>query len=112
MTKEWMKIIIAALFEVGWVVGLKHSNTWWEWIATGIAVYISFYVLIKAGEKLPVGTVYTVFVGLGTSGVVLVDILVFNEPFTFMTILLIGLLMAGTIGLKMSSDEKGKGESN
>lgn len=32
-----------------------------------------FYALIKAGEELPVGTAYAVFVGLGSAGTIVTD---------------------------------------
>ena len=38
-----------------------------------------FYLLIKATDSLPVGTVYAVFTGLGTAGTVLSEILLFKE---------------------------------
>ena len=81
---EWMKIVFAALFEVLWVIGLKHADGFLEWSGTLIAIGISFYFLIMAGEKLPAGTVYAVFTGLGTAGTVLVGWLVFGEPMDFL----------------------------
>lgn len=64
---EWLKVVGAAVFEVMWVIGLKHASTMWEWLITVVAIIISFYVMISASTKLPVGTVYSVFVGLGTA---------------------------------------------
>ena len=52
---------------------MKHSTTWWEILGTVIAIFISFYALIKAGEELPVGTAYAVFVGLGSAGTIVTD---------------------------------------
>ena len=75
-----MKVFIAAFFEVLWVIGLKHADNFWTWTGTIIAIIISFYLMIMAGRKLPVGTVYAVFVGLGTAGTVLSEILFFDEP--------------------------------
>src|ERR1700740_112209 len=80
MNKQWLSVVIAAFFEVGWVIGLKHAGNALEWIGTAIAIFVSFYLLIKAGESLPVGTVYAVFVGLGTAGTVCADSLLFGEP--------------------------------
>ena len=64
-----------SFFEVIWVIGLKHANTFLTWTGTIIAIIISFYLLIMAGKKLPVGTAYAVFVGLGTAGTVISEIL-------------------------------------
>lgn len=57
--------------------------------------------MIMAGRKLPVGTVYAVFVGLGTAGTVLSEIIIFNEAFSGAKLLLVGILLAGVIGLKL-----------
>ncbi|MEH7306057.1 DMT family transporter [Neobacillus drentensis] len=101
MNTNWIKVFVAALFEVFWVIGLKHANDFWTWTGTVISIIISFYVMIMAGRKLPVGTVYAVFVGLGTAGTVISEILFFGEPFKMSKILLILLLLAGVIGLKL-----------
>ena len=113
MNANWLKVIVAALFEVCWVMGLKHADDVWAWVGTIIAIFISFYVMIMAGRKLPVGTVYAVFVGLGTAGTVLSEILFFGEPFKMSKILLILLLLAGVMGLKVVTPDTGKkgGES-
>ncbi|WP_216831287.1 DMT family transporter [Alkalihalobacterium elongatum] len=105
MQKVWWSVFIAAGFEVLWVIGLKHSYNVWTWIGTAIAVFVSFYLMIMAGKKLPVGTVYAVFVGLGTVGTIIADILIFNEPVHTIKILLISLLLFGVIGLKVVTPE-------
>ncbi|MHA0855365.1 DMT family transporter [Paenibacillus sp. CMAA1364] len=112
MNREWLKVIIAAFFEVMWVIGLKHANDVWTWTGTLIAIVVSFYVLIMAGRKLPIGTVYAVFVGMGTAGTVLADVVLFGEPIKLMTILLIVLLLAGVLGLKLVTEEKSEKEAN
>ncbi|CAH0347620.1 multidrug efflux SMR transporter [Bacillus sp. CECT 9360] len=100
MNRDWIKVVIAAFFEVLWVIGLKHADGFWSWTGTVISIIISFYVMIMAGRRLPVGTVYAVFVGLGTAGTALSEILIFGEPFKLSKILLTLLLLAGVIGLK------------
>ncbi|GEN85177.1 multidrug resistance protein SMR [Sporosarcina luteola] len=101
MNKEWIKVVIAAFFEVFWVIGLKHAYDFWAWTGTAIAIFVSFYLMIMAGRKLPVGTVYAVFVGLGTAGTVFSEILIFGEPFKVEKVLLIVVLLAGVVGLKL-----------
>ncbi|MBW8351296.1 multidrug efflux SMR transporter [Bacillus sp. IITD106] len=106
MNTDWIKVFVAAFFEVLWVIGLKHADNFWAWAGTIIAIIISFYVMIMAGRKLPVGTVYAVFVGLGTAGTVFSEILFFGEPFKMDKILLILVLLAGVIGLKLVTKDK------
>ncbi len=108
MNTNWIKVIVAAFFEVFWVIGLKHADDFWTWAGTVISIIVSFYVMIMAGRKLPVGTVYAVFVGLGTAGTVIAEILFFGEPFKMSKILMILLLLAGVIGLKLVTTDKVK----
>ncbi|MBK5350263.1 multidrug efflux SMR transporter [Bacillus sp. TH44] len=106
MSKDWIKVFIAAFFEIFWVIGLKNAGDFWTWTGTIIAIFFSFYLMIMAGRKLPVGTVYAVFVGLGTAGTVFSEILFFGEPFKVGKVLLILFLLAGVIGLKLVTDDK------
>lgn len=106
MDKAWIKVFIAAFFEVFWVIGLKHAEDFWTWTGTIISIFISFYLMIMAGRKLPVGTVYAIFVGVGTAGTVFSEILFFNEPFKVEKVLLILLLLIGVIGLKLVTKDK------
>ncbi len=106
MNKEWTKVMAAAIFEVFWVIGLKHATGFWSWSGTVICIFISFYLMIMAGKKLPVGTVYAVFVGLGTAGTVLSEILIFHEPIQPAKFLFIFLLLIGVVGLKTVTNIK------
>ena len=106
MTKYWILVFIAGLIEIGWAMGLKYANTLPLWIGVIALIVLSFYVLIIATEKLPVSTVYAVFTGIGTAGTVIVETVLFNEPFSLTKIGFIVLLLIGVIGLKMLSGEK------
>lgn len=101
MNRSWLLIIIGALFEVMWVIGFKHADDLLTWAGTVVAVVISFVLIIIASIKLPVGTVYAVFTGLGTAGTVLSEMVLFNEPVKLTKLLLIALLLAGVLGLKL-----------
>ncbi|QRG68389.1 DMT family transporter [Brevibacillus choshinensis] len=101
MGKNWLLVVIAGMFEVGWVAGLKHADSILTWAFTVIALVVSFAVLIYSGKKLPTSTVYAVFVGLGTAGTVISEMVFFGEPFSWAKIGLIALLLIGIIGLKL-----------
>ncbi|MNB90409.1 Multidrug resistance protein YkkC [compost metagenome] len=103
MNRSWIYIFIGALFEVVWVIGFKHADDIVTWGATIVALVVSFYLIITASIKLPVGTVYAVFTGLGTAGTVLAEMLLFDEPVKPVKLLLIALLLAGVLGLKLYS---------
>lgn len=106
MNKSWNILFLAGLFEIGWVVGLKHADSAMTWILTAVAIYVSMHLLILASQKLPAGTAYAVFAGIGTTGTVILEIVIFGEPFRLIKMLLIILLLSGVIGLKLVTDEQ------
>ena len=89
----------------------NNADSIFSWLFTLIFIILSFYLVINATKSLPVGTVYAIFVGIGAAGTVIVDILFFNQPFTFMKILLVTLLIIGIIGLKLSTTDDVEGGS-
>ena len=89
MNKHWLLVYAAGIIEILWVIGLKHSDAWYEWVLTILLLASSFFVLIK------------VFTGIGTAGTNVVDTLVFGESFSFLKVFFIALLLAGVIGLKL-----------
>ncbi|MBW7458013.1 DMT family transporter [Paenibacillus sepulcri] len=111
MNRYWIYVIFAGLLEVVWVSGLKYSDSPLEWIGTGAIIVISFVAIIVSSSKLPVGTVYAVFTGLGTGGSVIVEILLFHEPFKLSKIILVAILLAGVIGLKFVTGDNPKKEA-
>ncbi|MFS0777113.1 multidrug efflux SMR transporter [Neobacillus sp. 3P2-tot-E-2] len=113
MNANWMKVFVGAFFEVFWVIGLKHASGFWTWTGTVISIMVSFYLIIIASRKLPVGTVYAVFVGLGTAGTVISEIIFFGEPIKVEKIMLIALLLVGVLGLKLlTKDDNQEGDES
>ncbi|MBP1936730.1 DMT family transporter [Paenibacillus sediminis] len=105
MNRNWSYVFIGGIIEVIWVSGLKHASTWLEWLITAASIALSFWLIIEASKRLPVGTVYAVFTGLGTAGTVIAEMLFFHEPFHLTKIILIALLLTGVIGLKFVTDQ-------
>ncbi|PSL35161.1 paired small multidrug resistance pump [Planomicrobium soli] len=101
MNTHWMYVIVAGMIEILWATGLKHASSIFVWMGIALLIYISFVVLLKALEKVPVATAYAVFTGIGTAGTVLVETVIFGEPLGLMKLFFIALLMAGVIGLKL-----------
>lgn len=106
MNKNWIKVFVAAFLEIFWVIGLTHAYDFWTWTGTVIAIIASNYLMITAAQVLPAGTVYAIFVGLGTAGTVIAGILFFGDPFKWGKILLIAILLVGVIGLKIVTPNK------
>lgn len=106
---NWVILIIAGLFEVGFTSCLgkikETSGTeMYGWIIGFIiSLSISMLLLIKATQTLPIGTAYAVWTGIGAVGTVLMGIFVFNEPANFWRILFISTLIISIVGLKVVS---------
>lgn len=104
MNIGWIKIILAVICELIWVTGLKYADLPWEWAFVAIALCAGTYFLITAANTLPVGTAYSVFVGLGSLGTILVELLVFDIVPSFTQIIFIAVLISGVIGLKLLNE--------
>jgi quaternary ammonium compound-resistance protein SugE len=100
----WLYLIFAGLFEVAFTTCLKLSNNfthrWWS-IGFFLSISLSFYLLNKAIQTIPIGTGYAVWTGIGAVGTALMGIFLFNEPSAFWRVFFITLLIASIIGLKV-----------
>ena len=64
----WILLILAGLLEVGWAIGLKYTDgftRFWPTVWTALAMILSLALLGVAMKSLPVGTAYSVWVGVG-----------------------------------------------
>ena len=102
----WIYLIIAALFETGWAVGLKYTQGFsrlWPTVWTVAAMLASFFFLAQAVKTIPVGTGYAIWTGIGAVGTAAFGIILFSESASLARLLCIGLIVAGIIGLKLTS---------
>lgn len=99
----WWYVLFAAIIEVFWVIGLRYSETLFEWLGTVIMILFSFFFIIKACEKLPSGTVYAVFTGSGAAAIVLIDFLYFGADLSISKVLFISLIIIGVTGIKLTT---------
>ena len=102
----WVILFLAGLFETGWAIGLKYTEGFtrlWPTVWTVCAMIISLWLLGIAVNKLPVGTAYSVRVGVGAVGTVILGITLFDEPPNAARLISVGLIVAGIIGLKLAT---------
>ena len=103
---SWTLLFIAGLFEVGWAIGLKYTDGFtrlWPSVGTAVSMLISVGLLGLAMRDLPVGTAYAVWTGVGAVGTVILGIALFNEPANAARLVCVGLIVAGILGLKLTS---------
>ncbi|GAB7078563.1 DMT family transporter [Megalodesulfovibrio paquesii] len=101
----WGWLLLAALFEVLWAVGLKWTDGFSRIGATGcvvVAMVASMGFLGLAARTLPLSVAYPIWTGVGVLGVSLCGMLFFQEPVNAGKVLCILLICAGAAGLKLS----------
>ena len=103
---NWIILIIAGIFEVGWAIGLKYTEGFTRFLPTVwtvLSMIISLGLLGLALKTLPVGTAYSVWGGVGAIGTVIAGILLLGEPVSTARIISVVLILAGIVGLKLST---------
>jgi len=102
----WLLLMVAGILEVGWAIGLKYTQGFtrlWPSVWTVVAMVISMGLLGIATKSLPIGTAYSVWVGVGAVGTVLFGVLFFGEPASAARMLSVALIVVGIIGLKLAT---------
>ena len=102
----WLLLAVAGLFEIGWAIGLKYTDGFtrlWPSVWTGLAMVVSVVLLALAVRTLPIGTAYAVWTGIGAAGTALLGIYLFGEPATALRLACIALIVAGIVGLKLTT---------
>lgn len=102
----WINLLIAGLFEIGWPLGLKLSQTTnnkVSWILfAAFSMGVSGLFLWLAQKQIPMGTAYAVWTGIGAVGAFGAGILLFKDPATIFRIVSVTFIVVGIIGLKLS----------
>jgi quaternary ammonium compound-resistance protein SugE len=104
----WVYLLLAAACEMCWPFGFKYSSGFTNWsknwpiiLGTFAVMLASFALMSLASRDLPVGTVYAVWTGLGTTGIVLIGMFVLHEPRDVRRMICLGLIIVGVVGLRM-----------
>ena len=103
-TTAWSILVLAGIVEIAWAVGIKYTANWTRLAPSLLVVaayLVDLYLLSIPMRVLPAGTAYSVWVGIGSIGVVLFGIAVFGESASPMRIACVGLILIGVVGLKL-----------
>lgn len=101
----WLLIVIAGLFETGFAVLLKQSDTFtklWPTVGFAACALISFGLLTWALREMEIGPAYAAWTGLGTAGTAIVGMALLGESASVLKLVSIGVIVAGVIGLNLS----------
>jgi quaternary ammonium compound-resistance protein SugE len=103
---DWFYVFLAGLFEIGWIISLKYTSGFTRllpmisYAVTGLG---AAYFLSLALRSMPLGLTYAIWVGIGIAGSNILSIVLFKEPYQFVRILFILMILFGVVGLKFSS---------
>ena len=110
MKISWIYLLLGGLTETIWAVSMKYSNGFTiipYAVVTVVFIIISTFLLAKAMEGgIPMGTAYAVWVGIGAVGAVLCGIILLGDPVGMLQMLFLALIIAGIVGLQMTSGKK------
>jgi quaternary ammonium compound-resistance protein SugE len=102
---KWGILVLAGMFEAGWAIGLKYTDGFtrlWPTVWTVFAMLASVGLLGIAMKGLPVGTAYSVWVGVGAVGTVILGMALFGEPANTARLISVAFIIIGIIGLRLS----------
>ncbi len=102
---SWIYLVIAAIFEIGWPLGLKFADTTnnkvgWIFFAV-ITMALSGYFLFLAQKHIPIGTAYAVWTGIGMIGTFVLGIAIFHDALSLIRFIGVFLILSGVIILKL-----------
>ena len=104
---NWIILIVAGFFESGFAfcLGKMKEVSGTEWYLWGagflVCLGLSMLLLAKAVQTLPIGTAYPVWTGIGAVGTVVMGIVFFHEPTSFLRLFFISTLIISIVGLKV-----------
>lgn len=102
----WVYLLLAGLFEVVWSTAMKESHGFTKLvpsIVTLVFMLLSFALLAISMKTLPLGTSYTVWVGIGAIGAFILGVTMFGESLNPMRVIAVLLIFSGVILLKVAT---------
>ncbi|RUL86850.1 DMT family transporter [Tautonia sociabilis] len=102
----WILLVCAGLAEVGFTTCLKLSENFSKPVPSAgfLALSIlSFALLTRAIQTIPLGTAYAVWTGIGAFGTAAIGIVFFKDPLSPARVVFLLVLIGSIIGLKVAS---------
>jgi quaternary ammonium compound-resistance protein SugE len=104
----WVILFIAGLLETVWALLLKQSEGFTRPLPTIgfiISLLLSMFLLAQSLKTLPVGSAYAVWTGIGAATTAIVGMLWLGESRDVLKLISLVLLVAGIIGLRITSTQ-------
>ncbi|MGO1265923.1 DMT family transporter [Microbacterium gubbeenense] len=103
---EWIVLVASGMLEAVWATALSASKGFkklWPSVVFVVSLVVSMAGLAFAMSRIPTGTAYAVWVGIGAVLTVLLAVVRKEERLTVARGALLALLVASVIGLKAVS---------
>jgi quaternary ammonium compound-resistance protein SugE len=97
-------LVTGGLADVAWAVALKSSDGFREPLPSFLSllfIAVSYGLYALSVRQLPIGSAYSVFIGIGAAGTVVCGMLFLGEPADWPRLLFVLLLLLGVVGLKL-----------
>lgn len=102
----WITLFVAGLLEVVWAFTMKQSDGFTRLgpsLITLAAMLASFSLLSWSMRVLPLGTVYTIWTGIGAVGAFAVGVIFLGESASLMRLIALGLIVSGLVLMRLST---------
>lgn len=106
---SWLILFFAIVFEVAGTLTLKFTEGMtrlWPTVLMFVFYLISLFGLSTAVSKIPVGTAYAVWSGLGTLMVAVLGVLWLKEQVTLLRSISMLLIVIGVAGLYLTGSHQ------
>ena len=103
---HWLYLALAIVLEVAGTTSMKLSEGFTRLVPTVLLVVfyaLSFSLMTLALKRIDVGVAYAIWSGVGTALIAGIGIIWFREPATVVKLVSLGLIIAGVVGLNLSS---------
>lgn len=103
---SWMYLVLAGIFEmigVTMINSLHRNRNWQSLLLMLVGFGFSFLFLALAMGKLPMGTAYAIWTGIGASGGAILGMVLYGEPKDLKRLLFIAMVLGAAVGLKIVS---------
>ncbi|NKY59254.1 DMT family transporter [Nocardia flavorosea] len=102
---SWIVLVVSGVLEAVWATALGKTEGFSKWPPTllfVVALVASMGGLAYAMRDLPVGTSYSVWVGIGAVLTVIYAMATGEEPVTIGKLVFLTMIIAGVVGLKLA----------
>ena len=103
----WLYLLIAGIFEIFWAVGIKYCDglkITLPLVLVITSMSVSMVFLGLATKTIPMSIAYAVWTGIGIVGVFAYGLLILKDPISTSSIIFVGLILIGIIGLKLGTN--------